>query len=83
MEIGPIPGIRGIPVAARQGVLRPPAVFNDDGSEKPGEESRQRNGRKAAGAEESDQEDVSGGLEEEPDVETAEDRQPRSVDAFA
>lgn len=78
MEIGPIPGIRGLAaVAPRQGELRAPAVFDIDAAVKPGEGGQQRNGRKAAGAEENEEDDVMLGGEE------IEGSGARSVDYFA
>ena len=82
MEIGPIPGIRGIPVSSRQGVLRPPAVFDVDASAKPGEDGGQKNGRKAAGAEENDQDDLRADIEEDSGTGMAEDREAQRVDTF-
>ena len=59
MEIAPIPGLRGeTPERPAQGDLRPPAIFEIDSSAKPGDGSQQRNGRKAAGAEENEEDDV-------------------------
>src|SRR5579863_1891793 len=59
MEIGPIPGIRAVAVVrASQGDLRPPAIFDIDATAKPGDDPAQRNGRKAAGAEEDAEEDL-------------------------
>ncbi len=58
MEIGPIPGIRAVPaVKASQPDYRPPAVFDVDSAAKPGEGGERGNKRKAAGAEESDEEE--------------------------
>lgn len=59
MEIGPIPGIRGLPaVKAPQKDMQAPAIFDIDGSAKPGDGDERRNGRKAAGAEENDADDL-------------------------
>lgn len=58
MEIGPVPGIRGIPaVTARRAEMQPPAVFDIDASAKPEEDGGQRSGRKAAGAEENEEDE--------------------------
>jgi len=57
MEISPIPGIRAVPaMKAPQPDFRPPAVFDIDAAAKPGEGGERGNKRKAAGAEESDEE---------------------------
>jgi hypothetical protein len=59
MEIAPIPGIRALPaVKAPQGDFRPPEVFDIEGSARPGDSEGQRNGRKASGAEENDEDDL-------------------------
>jgi hypothetical protein len=59
MEIAPIPGIRALPVAkAPQGDYRPPEVIDIEGSARPGDGEGQRNGRKASGAEENDEDDL-------------------------
>jgi hypothetical protein len=59
MEIVPIPGIRALPVVkAPQGDYRPPEVFDIEGSARPGDGEGQRNGRKASGAEENDEDDL-------------------------
>ncbi|MGB7265253.1 MAG: hypothetical protein WBC92_07045 [Terracidiphilus sp.] len=84
MEIGPIPGIRALPaVRGRQTVFRPPAVFDIDGSAKPGEGGGQRNGRKAAGAEESDEDDFTFDGEMEPGGEAQGEIRAQRVDYFA
>jgi hypothetical protein len=84
MEIGPIPGIRALPaVKAPSADLRPPAVFDIDPSAKPGEGREQGNGRKAAGAEENEEDDLEleGEMERDPE---APDKVPgRQVDYFA
>ncbi len=59
MEIAPIPGIRALPaVKAPQADFRPPEIFDIEGSARPGDGQGQRNGRKAAGAEEDEQDDL-------------------------
>jgi hypothetical protein len=84
MEIGPVPGIGRIAaVTARQRELRAPAVFDVDASARPGEDGAQRNGRKAAGAEENDEDKVNAEAEEASAVETEEDRGSGRVDYFA
>lgn len=53
MEIAPIPGIRALQaVKAARADFRPPEIFDIEGSARPGDGERQRQGRKAAGAEE-------------------------------
>ncbi|MGA9062914.1 MAG: hypothetical protein WB341_14770 [Terracidiphilus sp.] len=84
MEIGPIPGIRALPeVKAPQADLRPLAIFDIDPSAKPGDGREQRSGKKAAGAEESEAEDLTleGGLERGP--EATEEVPAKQVDYFA
>ena len=59
MEIAPIPGIRALQaVKAPQADFRPPEIFDIEGSARPGDGQGQRNGRKAAGAEEDEQDDL-------------------------
>jgi hypothetical protein len=59
MEIAPIPGIRALQaVKAPQADFRPPEIFDIEGSAKPGEGQERRQGRKAAGAEEDDKDDL-------------------------
>ncbi len=84
MEISPIPGIRALQaVRAPSADLRPPAIFDIDGSAKPGDGTGPRYGRKAAGAEEDEEDDLtlSGELELGSDV--LEVVPARSVDYFA
>jgi hypothetical protein len=84
MDIAPIPGIRVMtPAQETEGPLRPPAIFEIDSSAKPGDGNERRNGRKAAGAEESDQEDLM--LEGEPEsVSKEEEGAPaKQIDYFA
>ena len=83
MEIGPIPGIRAVAaVRAPQGDLHPPAIFDIDATAKPGDDPAQRNGRKAAGAEEDAEEDLMLDVETEA-AETLEETATRQVDYFA
>lgn len=59
MEIAPIPGIRELPaVRTPQAEMRAPAIFDIDPSSRPGDDAEQRNGRKAAGAEENEEDDL-------------------------
>jgi hypothetical protein len=59
MEIGPIPGIRAMPaVKAPQAEFSLPEIFDVEGSARPGDSERQRGGRKAAGAEEDEKDDL-------------------------
>jgi hypothetical protein len=68
MEIAPIPGIRALPaVKAPQADFRPPEIFELEGSARPGDGEGQQAGRKAAGAEENDQDDLMLDAEAEPD----------------
>lgn len=84
MEIGAIPGLRGIPTAGpRQSDLGPPAVSDIDAAARPGEGGGQRNGRKAAGAEENDEDELKVRPEDELGAETAEDRGSGLVNYFA
>jgi len=84
MEIAPIPGIRAMPaVKAQQGDFRPPAIFDIDGSAKPGEGGGQRSSRKAAGAEEDEEDDQLLDGEMEAGGEALEDAPARQVDYFA
>jgi hypothetical protein len=59
MEIGPIPAINGLGGArAAREVAQPPAIFDIKGAAKVGDGVVRRNGRKAAGAEEGEDEPV-------------------------
>ncbi len=84
MEIAPIPGIRALPaVRAPQAEMRAPAIFDIDPSSRPGDDREHRSRRKAAGAEENEEDDFA--LEGETagggvDLEEAPARQ---VDYFA
>ena len=83
MEIGPIPGIRALPaVRAPQAEMRAPAIFDIDASSRPGDDAERRSRRKAAGAEESEEDEFA------PEGEAAggadlEDAPARQVDYFA
>jgi hypothetical protein len=77
MEIGPIPGIRALnAVGPRRADWQGPAVFDIDGSAKPGDAIAQTRMIKAAGAEEDGEDEL---IEAEP---TEEDGR-KSVDYFA
>jgi hypothetical protein len=81
VEIGPIPGIRALgAVSGQRRVLDPPAVFDIDGSAKPGDGAVQRANLKGEGAEEDDKDDLN--LESEGDDE-GEGSAKGSVDYFA
>jgi hypothetical protein len=81
MEIAPVPGIRALPaVRARLGGATPPAIFDVDASAKPGDGSGQQSGRKAAGAEENDDELRVG---DELGAASPEESQPGRIDYFA
>jgi hypothetical protein len=83
MEIAPIPGIRALPaVKAPQADFRPPEIFDIEGSARPGDGERQRQGRKAAGAEEGDEDELLLDAETEPG-EALEEDSARNVDYFA
>jgi hypothetical protein len=84
MEIGPIPGIRSVPaIKTGRAELQPPAVFDVEGSAKPSDSERQGNGRKGAGAEENEKDDLILGDEDEPGSEGREGARKRNVDCFA
>ena len=81
MEIGPIPGIRGLGnMPAGRPELSPPSVFDVEGAARPGDGKGQGNGRKAAGAEEEAKELT---VEGEAEPEAVEEAAPKSVDFFA
>lgn len=76
MEIAPIPGIRVLPaVQAPQADFRLSEVFELEGLARPGDGSRERSRKKAAGAEEDEEDDLM------LDAETADGSS--SVDYFA
>ena len=59
MGIAPIPGIRALPSSkAAQPDFGLQEVFEIEGSARPGDGQGQRNGSKAAGAEENEQDDL-------------------------
>jgi hypothetical protein len=67
-------------VKAPQADFRPPEIFDIEGSAKPGEGQGQRQGRKAAGAEEDDEDDLM--LDAENDSGEEHEGSPR-IDYFA
>ncbi|MGD0345742.1 MAG: hypothetical protein ABSA85_03245 [Terracidiphilus sp.] len=82
MEISPIPGIRGLPaVKASQADMRPPEIFDVEGSARPGDGEGQRGGRKAAGAEENDKDDLM--LDAETESGEGSEGSPSRIDYFA
>ena len=82
MEIASIPGIRILPSAnLPQGDLQPPEVIDIEGSARPGDGERQRNGRKASGAEENEADDLM--LEAEPEPAADAEDASSKVDYFA
>ena len=84
MEISPIPGIRALQSErAHSADVRPPAIFHVDGSAKPGDGAGSRNGRKAAGAEEDEEDALTLDGANEPGDDVLEEVPPRSVDYFA
>jgi len=84
MEIAPIPGIRALPaVKAPQADFRPPEVFDIEGSARPGDGQGQRNGRKAAGAEENDKDDLTLDTETESGSDTQDISSGTRIDYFA
>lgn len=84
MEIAPIPGIRALPaVRAPQAEMRAPAIFDIDPSSRPGDDAEQRNRRKAAGAEESVEDDFELEGESAGDGVDLEEAPARQVDYFA
>jgi hypothetical protein len=84
MEIAPIPGIRALPaVRAPQAEIRPPSIFDIDASARPGDDGERRGGRKAAGAEESDEDDLALDAETAAEAEALEAAPPKQVDYFA
>lgn len=84
VEIAPIPGIRALPAArARSAQMGPPAVFEIDPSAKPEDGREQRSWRKAAGAEESDEDGLALEGERATDADTPEPESPKQIDYFA
>jgi hypothetical protein len=81
MEIGPVPGIRGVGgVQTARVDLRTP-VLEIDRAVRPGDGRGLGNGRKAAGAEEDSDDDSI--FEGEPEPSAEEDATQRNVDYFA
>ncbi len=84
MEIAAIPGIRALPaVRAPQGDMRAPAIFDIDPSSRPGDGAEQRNRRKAAGAEENEEDEFALEGETAVDGEDLKAPQTKQVDYFA
>jgi hypothetical protein len=85
MELGPIPGVRGLPaVRTRPSDFRPPAIFEIDAAAKPGDGGSQQNGRKAAGAEEdADELRIESQADVEASAEAPEDSHTGRIDTFA
>ncbi len=84
MEIGPIPGIRALgAVRASHADLRPPTVFDIDGAAKPGDGAGQQDRRKATGAEENDDDELTLEGDTEVGAQAAEVVPTGSVDYFA
>jgi len=82
MEIAPIPGIRALPaVKAPQAGFGLPEVIDVGKSARPGDGEEQRNGRKAAGAEENDKDDLM--LDAEPEAGEGAEGSSSRVDYFA
>jgi len=79
MEIAAIPGIRAVSaIRAERKDWQAPAIFDLEGAAKPGDEIVQRTGRKAAGAEEDENDDVTSDDEGEPG-----EGKEKNVDYFA
>jgi len=79
MGIGPIPGIRALgAVTSERADWKPPAIFDIDGAAKPGDGIVERSGRKAAGAEENEEDEL--GLE--GGSEAGQEAAEKSVDYF-
>jgi len=84
MEIAPIPGIRAVTaVKPREADMRAPAIFDIDASSRPGDGERQRNGKKAAGAEENEEDDLVVEGEAAGKGDELEQSPTRQVDYFA
>jgi len=84
IEIAPIPGVRALPaVRAPEAEMRAPAIFDIDPSSKPGDDAEQRNRRKAAGAEENEEDDLALDGEEMVGGADLEEASPRQVNYFA
>ncbi len=84
MEIAPIPGIRALPaVKPRQADFRPPEVFDITGSAKPQDGSGQRGARRAAGAEENEEDELMVEGESSRDGDVLEEDAGGNIDYFA
>ncbi len=84
MEIAPIPGIRALTaVRALQAEMRAPAIFDVDASSRTGDGAEQRNGRKAAGAEENEEDVLELDGETTGDGVDLDEAPARQVDYFA
>jgi hypothetical protein len=80
MEIGPIPGIRAIgALRAERADWQTPAILDIEAGAKPGDGIVQRTGRKAAGAEEEEDDE----LDLEDRNEAASETPARNIDYFA
>ena len=84
MEISPIPGIRALP-----SVKTPPAdpelsrVFDIENSSQPGDDSYTGNGKKAAGGQDDEADELEEGLEAERVSRATEDGRGTRVNFFA
>jgi len=84
MEIAPIPGVRALPaVRAPQAEMRAPAIFDIDPPSRAGDSAEQRNRRKAAGAEENEDDDLAREGETTDSGADLEEAPARQVDYFA
>jgi len=84
MEIAPIAGIRALAaVRSQQAEMRAPAIFDIDPSSRPRNGAEQRNGRKAAGAEENEEDDLAAESETATGADAVEDLPAKQVDYFA
>jgi hypothetical protein len=82
MEIGPVPGVRGLgSVPAVKPGLRAPSIFDLEGTARPGDGEVTRNERKAEGAEEDVEDELS--AEEEPQRGADDEPSQKNVDFFA
>jgi len=84
MEISPIAGIRAMPVMkvppANSGLSK---VFDIENSSKPGDDSYSGSGKKAAGGEDDEGNELEQGVEGESAVQVAENGRVAQVDYFA
>ncbi len=84
MEIAPIPGIRALPaVKPRQADFRPPEIFDIKGPAKPGDGSGPRGARRAAGAEENEEDELTMEGEASADGDELEEDADGRIDYFA